>query len=38
MALFTLLLIAQACSLTGGYVQTLVLSWVAAELAAAFTA
>lgn len=32
MALFTLLLIAQACSLTGGYVQTLVLSWVAAEL------
>lgn len=30
--MFTLLLIAQACSLTGGYVQTLVLSWVAAEL------
>lgn len=32
MALFTLLLIAQAFSLTGGYVQTLVLSWVAADL------
>lgn len=32
MEMFTLLLIAQACSLTGGYVQTLVLSWVAAEL------
>lgn len=30
--MFTLLLIAQACSLTGGYVQTLVLSWAAAEL------
>lgn len=30
--MFTLLLIAQACSLTGGYIQTLVLSWVAAEL------
>ena len=30
--MFTLLLIAQACSLTGGYVQTLVLSWVAADL------
>ena len=28
--MFTLLLIAQACSLTGGYIQTLVLSWVAA--------
>ncbi|MBQ8600658.1 MAG: MFS transporter [Clostridia bacterium] len=30
--MFILLLIAQACSLTGGYVQTLVLSWVAASL------
>ncbi len=30
--MFTLLLIAQGCSLLGGYVQTLVLSWVAAEL------
>lgn len=30
--MFTLLLIAQACSLTGGYIQTLVLSWVAADL------
>ncbi len=30
--MFSLLLIAQACSLTGGFVQTLVLSWVAAEL------
>lgn len=29
--MFILLLIAQACSLTGGYVQTLVLSWVTAE-------
>lgn len=29
--MFILLLIAQACSLTGGYIQTLVLSWVAAE-------
>ncbi len=31
--MFTVFLIAQACSLTGGYVQTLVLSWVAADLA-----
>ena len=31
--MFILLLIAQACSLTGGYVQTLVLSWVTAEAA-----
>ncbi|MBQ8893707.1 MAG: MFS transporter [Clostridia bacterium] len=30
--MFTLLIIAQACSLTGGFVQTLVLSWAAAEL------
>ncbi len=30
--MFTLLLIAQACSLTGGYIQTLVLSWAATEL------
>lgn len=30
--MFSLLLIAQAFSLTGGYIQTLVLSWVAASL------
>lgn len=31
--LFALLLLAQAFSLTGGYIQTLVLSWVAADTA-----
>ncbi len=31
--MFNVLLIAQAFSLTGGYIQTLVLSWYAAELA-----
>jgi len=31
--LFWIFLVAQACSLTGGYVQTVVLSWVAARMA-----